>query len=263
MTIYMCSPDLEGILCGVYDAWASRKGHGNVRLELSGGYQEIELFSEYVEVESNHEKAAKVSSSICRKLSAEVYRRVSTAALSAEPGRADHIYRFLVQAFRYGPGILDMLQLPEVYEIFRICRSVTNESHQLIEFVRFSQGPGNVLISRIGPKNDVLMLIGPHFADRLPEENWLIYDENRQKAAIHPAGGRFLLMEHVFFPEQGSMETEEEIWRSCLIAGTDEAEYQELWKTFFEAVAIMERKNPSCQRTHLPLRFRPFMTEFQ
>ena len=46
MTIYLCVPDFEGILCGVYDAWMSRKGHDNVRLELKGTYHELELFSE-------------------------------------------------------------------------------------------------------------------------------------------------------------------------------------------------------------------------
>lgn len=41
MTIYLCVPDFEGILCGVYDAWMSRKGHDNVRLELKGTYHEL------------------------------------------------------------------------------------------------------------------------------------------------------------------------------------------------------------------------------
>ena len=34
MTIYLCNPDFEGILCGIYDAWMGLKGHDNVRLEL-------------------------------------------------------------------------------------------------------------------------------------------------------------------------------------------------------------------------------------
>ena len=268
MTIYMCSPHFEGILCGVYDAWMSRRGHENVRLEIKGGYQEIELFSEYVEVEETQDKAGKVIIAVCKKLSQQVYRQIYIASLSEAPQRADKIYRFLVQAFHYGPSILDMLQLPEVYEIFRICRSVTNESHLLTEFIRFAQGPGNVLISRIGPKNDVLTLLSPHFADRLPEENWMIYDENRQKASVHPAGGHFLIVEHALDGEDlngktGEGSSEEDIWKNCLREGTDEEEYQQLWKAFFHAIAITERKNPLCQRTHLPFRFRPYMTEFQ
>ena len=34
MTVYMCEPWLEGILCGVYDAWSDPAGHENVRLAV-------------------------------------------------------------------------------------------------------------------------------------------------------------------------------------------------------------------------------------
>ncbi|MCB7320473.1 TIGR03915 family putative DNA repair protein [Lacrimispora sp. 210928-DFI.3.58] len=258
MTVYVCEPDFESILCGVYDAWMSCKGHDNVRLEIGGCGQEMELFCDYVDVVRTEEKSKKVLSAVSRRLSQEVYRKIYVASLSQEPERADRIYRFLIQAFRYGPKISDMLQLPEVYEIFRICRNVYNENHLLVEFIRFSQAAGNILVSRIGPKNDVLPLLSPHFADRLPEENWIIYDENREKASVHPRGQSWFLID-------GKMGGSEygELWKECLSKRTDEAEYQELWKAFFDTIAIKERTNPTCQRNHLPLRFRPYMTEFQ
>jgi probable DNA metabolism protein len=212
-----------------------------------------ELFCEYEEVEASQEKAEKVLSAVRGKLSEQVYHHIYVASLSEDPRRADRIYRFLVSAFHFGPRVCDMLQRPEVYEIFRLCRSVQNESHQLIEFLRFSQTGEAVLVSRIGPKNDVLTMLSPHFADRLPEENWIIYDEKRKKASVHPRGRSWFLMDA---EENGSL-------CATLRCRTDEAEYEELWKQFFNTVAIMERRNPSCQRTHLPLRFRPYMTEFQ
>ena len=39
--------------------------------------------------------------------------------------------------------------------------------------------------------------------------------------------------------------------------------YEELWKGFFTAIAIKERSNPDCQRTHLPLHYRDHMPEFK
>jgi probable DNA metabolism protein len=42
----------------------------------------------------------------------------------------------------------------------------------------------------------------------------------------------------------------------------DSDEYQDLWKIFFENIAIKERINPKLQRNNLPLRFRKDMTEF-
>lgn len=202
MTVYMCEPWLEGILCGVYDAWSDPAGHENVRLAVKGEYEELELFAEYRDVQICPEKAEKVIRSVCAKLSQEIYRKVYTASLSQDRERADKIYRFLIQAFRHGPSVLDMLQLPACYDIFGLCRNVYNENHLLTEFLRFSETPGGILVSRIGPKNDIMTLLAPHFADRLPEENWVIYDENHKRAAVHPAGRSWFLVNQPLEPEQ-------------------------------------------------------------
>ena len=36
----------------------------------------------------------------------------------------------------------------------------------------------------------------------------------------------------------------------------------DMWKSFFHHIEIAERKNPSCQRTHLPIWYRKHATEF-
>ena len=51
------------------------------------------------------------------------------------------------------------------------------------------------LAGKIQPKNDVAELIAPYFADRLPEENWLICDIGRGKAAVHVKGEKWFLAE--------------------------------------------------------------------
>lgn len=42
-----------------------------------------------------------------------------------------------------------------------------------------------------------------------------------------------------------------------------EREYADLWKAFFESIAIPERENADLQRTNLPLHYRKHMTEFE
>ncbi len=210
-------------------------------------------------METVREKVEKVIRTIGTKLSNEIYEQVYIASLSQEEERPDRMFRFLAEAFRYGPGVVDMMQLPAVYEIFRIRRNVYNENHLLTQFTRFSQTSQGVLVSRIGPKNDVLPLLAPHFADRLPEENWAIFDEKRAKAAVHPMGKEWFLTD-IPLEEQG--EDKGNRAGSWLREQTDEEIYKNLWYTFFDAVAIRERTNYKCQRNHLPLRFRPYMTEF-
>lgn len=251
MVVYQCSDSFDGILCGVYDAWMSRLGHDNVRLALADTGN-LEMFVEYRTVEETKEKLDKVIHAIRQKIGLEVYRQIYQVSLSRDEEKADRIYRYLISGFRYGARVVDMLQLPEVYEVFQMCRFIGNEAHLLIEFARFAEMEEGILLCRVGPKNDVIVLMAPHFADRLSCENWIIYDENRKKAVVHPANGQWLLMN-----------MDDLSWRERMSKGTDEAVYADLWKAFHRGIAIKERTNYVCQRTHLPLRYRPYMTEFE
>lgn len=249
MTVFWCDHSFEGILCGVYDAWMSRLGHSQVRLELADTGN-LELFCEYRRSEYREEKFQKVVKAILTKLGRPVYDQLYQASLSEEATRADWIYRYLIYGFHYGAGIIDMLQIPAVFEVFQMARSVAGETHLLTGFVRFSQLKNGILVSPIAPKNDVLLLLAPHFEDRLSGENWIIYDEKRQKAAVHPSGSSWVLTV-----------LEREKWK-LLQDECQEEMYEDLWKIFHKSISITERENLRCQQTHLPLRYRPCMTEF-
>lgn len=251
MVIFQCRDSFDSILCGVYDAWMSRLGHKQVRLELEDRGN-LQMFSEYRSVEETEEKRDKVIQAILKKIGRDSYEAVFHVSLSRDEDKADKIYRYLIYGFHYGPGVVDMLQIPEVYEVFRLSRYIGHEAHQLTGFIRFSQMEEGVLLGRIGPVNDVLVLVAPHFADRLSGENWILYDEKREKAVVHPADRPWALME---------MDTPD--WKEFLTKGSDEAVYENLWKAFHQGIAIKERRNLKGQRGHLALRYRPYMTEFQ
>lgn len=250
-TIYLCEDSVEGILSGIYTAWTSRKGHDNVKLKVMGDEDTMELFCQYEEVKADPVSAEKVTKAIKEKISSEAYTVVYKSALSMDLDRADKIYRFLIYGFHIGSRITSMLQQPEVYEIFQMCRHIDNERHLLTGFVRFMEMEGNLLVSRIGPKNDVIVLLAPHFADRMSGESWVIYDDNRKKAVLHPANRPWYLLD-LISPE----------WESKLKKASEEDEYEKLFQCFRKSVSIKERENPVCQRSHMPLRYRPYMPEF-
>ena len=114
----------------------SRLGHGNAALELEGTGN-LKMFTQYRKVEESREKTDKVIAAIYRKAGRQAYEMVFRASLSQEEDKADKIYRFLIYALNCGGRVTDMLQIPAVYEIFRINRAVGNEAHLLIEFARF------------------------------------------------------------------------------------------------------------------------------
>ena len=108
-----------------------------------------------------------------------------------------------------------------------------------------------VLFGRIEPRNDLLALVSLHFSDRLSGENWILYDCKREKAAVHQADRGWAIVR-----------TDSSWWQERLNKKTDEECYEDLWKTFHQSIAIAQRTNLKCQQNMLPLRFRPYMTEF-
>lgn len=248
-TIFTCRDEFDDMMTCIYEAWASRLGHSNVRLTTEP-VGNLELFCEYRHIDPDFAKAQSVTRSIRQKISLKAYSMVYRAAMSAQEGKLDAIFRFLIAGFHYGPSVLNYLQEPVVMQIFELNRRVANEAHFFVEFIRFANMPGNILVSHIEPKSNVLTLVAPHFADRLPSENWMIIDDTRMTAIVHPANEDYYL----------TMLSAEEMDR--LSEKTDDP-FIDLWKGFFENIGIQARKNPKCQRNMLPLWYRKNMTEFQ
>ena len=46
-------------------------------------------------------------------------------------------------------------------------------------------------------------------------------------------------------------------------AGAEERRYQDLWRRFYDTIAVEGRINPQLRRGNMPMRYWPNMTEFQ
>ena len=253
--IYLCDNTIDGIFSAIYLAWSSKLGHANIKIEeKSEGskFANIELFAEYAVAETDAALAQKVARAIRDKISEEAYEMCCRVGLSDYAGKADLIYRFLIFGFAVGRQITEQLSNEVVNRMFRINKNVSNEAHHLLGFLRFSEQDSGLLMAVIHPKNNVLTIITPHFADRLPEEQFMIYDGNRKLASLHVPDTPWILMQ---VPEMDQNRLRE-------VSGYED-KYNELWQTFFKHIAIKERKNYNLQRNNIPLRFRPDMIEFK
>ena len=145
---------------------------------------------------------------------------------------------------------MESLADTHVRHVAELHKKVWNEIHHYFGFVRFQEMGAGVMLSVITPRHDVLTMLGPHFSNRFPGETWIIYDNSRKKALLHPKGGRCQIRQGISLN---------------LNYGTDlseEGEYEQLWREFCRSITIEERKNEKLQKQLLPLRFRPNMTEF-
>ena len=252
--IYQCEDSVEGIFTAVYIAWASRYGHDNIKLQAvtEDTNANLELFSEYITVNKDSILADKVAESIRGKISIQAYQMVVRAALSCDVKKANSIYHFLVRGFAMGGQIVNHLADPYVCDIFELSRKVGADTHYYQEFVRFQELENKVLLAKIEPKNNVVELITPHFADRLASENFIIIDVKRKLATIHQANSNWFL----------TYLTKEEVV-NLLSLSESKNDYEVLWKAFFDSIAVKERESYARQRNHVPLHYRKYMTEFQ
>lgn len=248
----ICEDSLEGIFSGVYDAYLMKMPHEQIHLCL-GEDENLRLFAVYRECPVDEVKAAKVAKTVVRRFGQEAYLSLCRAMASPETDKAEAVYKTIVAglSMKNPIEVMGNLANPYVYRVFELARFVAHEAHFHVEFVRFQELENEILYSVIGPKNNIITFIMPHFADRLPLENFIIHDEKRNIYAIHPAKGDWYLY-------SGGGEFPEDRLR----CSQGEERYSELFYRFFRSIAIRERENPLLQRNMLPIRYRKYMTEF-
>lgn len=106
------------------------------------------------------------------------------------------------------------------------------------------------LLAKIGPKNNLVPLLAPHFADRFPEEKWAIVDVNRGMIAVH-------------YPNLGWNLMKGE-WNDSFLADMlsgEEKRMRQCWQTFHDTIAIESRTNLKLQQQMMPKYYRTYMTE--
>ncbi len=253
--VYQCEDTTDGILSAVYDAGLSGYGHEFIKIRPISDNQieNLELFTEYVPVETDPQKTISVIEAVRNKISREAYSFMMNAVISEFPDRGDAIYQFVTYGFTMGAKVCNALQIPCVKRIFAIKRAVQNETHFFREFLRFQevQKDPSLLLAVIEPKNRIIPLLTEHFADRFMEEWFIIYDKTHLEASFHQKDGTW---EVRLLTEKEALKLEE--------LSEQKEDYVDLWKTFFRQIAIAERTNKKLQTSMLPLHYRKHMTEF-
>lgn len=254
--VFICEDSIEGIFSGIYEIYEFKKKEGiasHDRLQLTVREPDMHrLFTQYIRLETKEEKAKKVMRTIKRELGEHTYYDLCLAAVCADEEKADAIYHTIVTGLRYHDrNVFARLHDKAVHKAFACKRAAANELHACQEFLRFEELRNGILYAKIGPKNHVLPFLVPHFADRLPADNFVIYDETRGELALHPSFRQWYLVTNPAFDE------------SVLVCSEEEQIYRKLFTEFCNAIAIEERKNIKLQRQMCALRYRPYMVEFQ
>lgn len=233
----------EGLMTVVYQYYYEKICP--VEIVGSGKFQQS-LLTDYVIVQTDHEKAGRVINALAAKMPEEALQHIYNAFLSFEEAKYLNIFKYIIAGFYYRGDIDKYESLDYVLAVHKLSKNVLNEGHLMKEFVRFTKISGGVLYSDISPKNNVLPILAEHFSDRLCDERFIIHDVPRKLAVVYNA------KEWVLTDTPGSVSFD---------LDKDEIKFQELWTLFYNTVAIKERINKNLRRSHMPNRYWRHMTE--
>jgi len=238
---YLYDGSFPGFLCCVFESYARKEIPAAV---LGPGEGQLTIFGNR-SIVTDATRARRVAVGLSRQ-GGEVKDWVYTGFLSSEPDKDLTLLRFARLSFEYGSAVTTMMGDPDVAAAFALARSVHNEAGKYVEFIRFEQR-GRMLGTVIHPRHAVLPLLRAHFCSRLPDEDFLIFDATHGTAMLRQGGKvQYLTMQHY---EPAKDEAEQD--------------WQTLWKHFFKALTIEERRSEKRQMSHVPKHFWQDMCEMQ
>lgn len=250
MIVYSCEPTWEAMLTCIYIAWASKNGHKNIRLEIEP-IEQYSLFDNYIHVDADFEKAESVINAINYKISPYVYRELAYTSMAYEDDVLDNIFHVLILGFSLGPNVLEMVAYKDIMRNREIRTRLGREQCRFKEAVRFHQINRDFYIAHIEPKSRLVPALGGYFSDRMPSENWMIVDDVHGEAVVHPKDSEYYIRRL----------NKEELDRLLETENENDA-YTDLWKVFYDSIAIEERTNEKCRRNHFPIWTRKHAVEF-
>lgn len=241
--VYRYDGGLKGFYCCVYECVTS----GRLPMGIWPQDMAQTTLLPLQWIDTDPDRARRVRDSVARKISREAQALVETVFLSNLQEKELPMLRFLLKGYRTGASIANRLDDPDVATLHGAERHLLSEAHLLRGFIRFSDHDGR-LIATIRPKHFVLPFLAEHFMERFSRENFLIYDKTHGAALVYEnRKGQIVSLEDM--PD--------------LAVSQEEDLYRNLWKRFYDTIAIPSRENPRCRMTHMPKRYWSEMTEMR
>lgn len=225
----------EGFLTAVFTAFEKKITKS---VHITRRSDEQSLF-ECLEIATDLQKYTRVKHGIETKLSFALLDDLYAAFLSHLPQIEDQLLAFIVLGFEMGKDIRHMRQHPVVDGCMKAAAKARREAHRFLGFVRFRQYH-DLYISDIEPDFDILPLIAEHFINRFASQPFLIRDARSRTALVYNGAESMIL----------SFEQSPALWE---VSPCDE--FENLFKTYYDAMAIEERKSKKRAMRLMPQKY--------
>lgn len=247
MLTYRYDGSLEGFFSVFAHTAETGESPGSI---LSVIHEKEDLFSEERAIPTNPDKALAFAEHLKRSYPQNVFHYILLAFLSEEIGSEMLAYYYYRNVLEKGPGIITNYSDPKILGLRKLTNRVSFEVHRLQGLIRFQKLMDGTYYAPIEPDHNVLQLLVYHFTRRFKNQKWVIHDRKRGTALIYDGKDcNAMELDFLFHDNPESIQDPEE------------KRYQELWRGYFKAIAITERKNPKLQKRLMPKRYWKYLTE--
>lgn len=249
--LFVYDGSFEGLLCCIFQSYLSKCIPDKIQRENA---VKKSLFPPTViEVKSDEATAKRVFQKLNSTFGKEEINTIRKAFASEDEGRELLILIYVRGLLKYGKSYTQNFQNDTVLKINQILKSVHREIHRMHAFVRFKESSDGLYISTIEPDFDVIPFIGSHFKDRYADQPWLIFDLCR-------AYGIHYDLHKLHFVSLVKTEDENAPGVPLSFSQKEDA-FSELWKAYFKATNIKERRNDKLHIKHVPKRYWKHLNE--
>ena len=253
--VYLYDGSFDGFLTVIFDIYASKRKPVQIIRER---IWQPAFFETPIRIAADAAKSERVWNGIVARSNKQVTRMFFLAFASELPDVEMTLYGYLEKLFAdttgaYYKNILD----DHSFDLYQVSRKVSHEIHRFHGFVRFQETADGLLFAAIEPDHDIVSLIAPHFARRFGGQPWVIYDRRRDKGIFYrkPEMHEITLTDQQFDTMTGEI--------SQTVKSEDEDLYRTLWKAYYQAISIPERKNTRLMLRLLPRRYWKYLPEKQ
>ncbi len=234
---YLYDGTLDGFLTIVFDCYATKTLPQKI---VTKNDYTPNFLDNTISIQTDYKKAKRVFTGIEKNIGYTTLYNTYYAFLSNKPNKEICLLKYLCDGFVLGPNINNRLTISYVFQVMAMKKRSFGECHRFKGLLRFQEIGNNLYYASLHPDNNIIEPLAHHFINRLPTQNFIIHDKIRNICLLYN-GKEYQIVDatNLKIPD----------------ISVKEQKYQELWKLFFNTIAISERKNPRCQMQYMPKKY--------
>ncbi|MEY4505021.1 MAG: hypothetical protein RL154_1318, partial [Pseudomonadota bacterium] len=211
----------ESFLCLIYEVYYKKLRPTNIIKQEP----KILLIDEIFQIEHNEENILKVLNSLKTKFKQCHLETILNTFMCDREEFELALLEFIIIGFK-SQSELNNITNQSIFYIQNLQNKLFRAYHKMCGYLRFEEIEDGTLYAKIENKFNLTPLLGRHFLKRFNNQNYIIHDIKRKIAFVK--NGNFANIHTV---QSFDMP----------IFSPNEDKFKNLWKTFFESVAIKSR----------------------